>query len=181
MAHLTSGIPKSVAAMDKHPHWFGKFGLGTRFYQWVQLLRDLFDTRKAHLLSNPTITENAGTLTFDHVAYDYVIDGVVYTDALAANVSVIAGANTAAGEHKQVLLSVDTAGAITQTASAAAADAASVIPPDVPVGECPIATFVVLPGYTTGVSVFSTFITVVHGHTGYQTAVKPEPLPDVDM
>jgi len=176
------GIPKSVNAMNKHPYWFAKLQLGTRFYQWVQLLRNLFDIQKSGLLGNPAVVQNTGgggNTQMEHGAFDYMVDGAVYSKALTQDIAVAAGAATGAAEYKCILISVDDGGTLTQTVSDAHS-AAPVPIPDIPNGDCPVASVQIPPSFVPGTTAFTTSW-VTNGYSGRMTASKPETLPDTDI
>lgn len=176
------GIPKSVAVLNRWPYPFAKYQLGTRFYQWVQLLRNLFDKNLSGVLGNPTVIQNTGVggnTQMEHGAFDYIIDDQVYSVVTTDDIAVDASANTAAGEFKALLLSIDAAGALTQTASAAQSVAPAPAPA-VPSGDAPVAVVQIPVSFTTGVTVFLT-AWVSNGYPGRITVVKPAALSDTDI
>lgn len=177
------GIPKSVNAMNKHPYWFSKLQLGTRFYEWVALLRNLFDIQKSGLLGNPTVVQNTGgggtTQMEISAAFDFMVDGAVYSKAITQDIAVAVGAATGAGEYKCILISIDDGGTLTQTVSDAYS-AAPVPIPAIPNGDCPVASVQIPASFVPGTTVFNTSW-VTNGYSGRVTASKPAELPDTDM
>jgi len=175
--------PGSVKQMDTAPYPFGRFKLGSRFYNWVKLLRELFEIDSARLLGNPTVVQNTGgggnTQMEISAAFDYEIGGALYSKAITQDIAVAAGAATAAGEFKAVTVSIDDAGALTQTVSDALS-AAPVPPPAIPAGECPVCTIQIPASFNPGVTVFLT-AWVTNGYADRITAEKPTELPDINM
>jgi len=177
-----AGIPKSVAALNKWPYPFAKYLLGTRFYTWVSLLRDLYDDAKSRVLSNPALVQNTGVGTnvdMEHSAFDYEIDGAVYSKAAVEDIDVDAGAATSAGEYVAILVSIDDAGTVTQTVGTIVSAAPAPLP-DKPNGDCVMATVQIPPSFVPGTTTFLT-AWVTNGYAGRIQAAKPAVLPETDI
>lgn len=180
--------PKSVAVMNKHPYLFGKYRLGTVFFNMLCAIRNMYDIvterQRFQLLANPLLKQNtggAGNTRFEIAATVYAILGAVYTKALTQDVSVSSSANTTAGQYRAVTVSLNANGDIAQTVSAVAT-AQPVTPPAPPTTDCPIATIQIPASFTAGTTVFSN-AWVTNGWSAQQSfwAVKPVQLPDTDM
>lgn len=182
-------IPRSVAALNKWPYPNAKYQLGTRYHEWVTLLRNLFaiaqEAQAFSLLSNPAVVQNTGaggnTQMEISNAFDYSIAGVVYSKAATEDIAVSASANTGAAEYKAVTLSIDSAGTVTQTVSDASTST-PVTPPDVPADECAFATIQIPNSFTSGTTTFLT-AWVSNGWSAQQTltASNPATLPETDI
>jgi hypothetical protein len=184
-----AAVPKSVPFIDRAPYIFNRFNLGTRFQSWISMLRNMYTVTNEQtdfsLLSNPTVIQNTGgggNTQFEiSASTDYLIDGVAYTKGVTIDNAVPAGANTGAGEFKAITVSLNAAGTVTQTVSAAAA-AAPVTPPAVPANNCPICTIQIPASFTTGVTVFLT-AWVTNGWTSIAkiTETNVEVLPEINV
>lgn len=118
-----------------------------------QRVRDALTAMYNHslncLLGSPELAPGSDDTDFQVSAFHYKIGGVAYYKAAADDIAP-PGASTTSGQFRKVLLSIDTAGAITATAGAVAASQAAAVLPDTPDGDLPIAYLELPASFTSG-------------------------------
>lgn len=118
-----------------------------------QRVRDALTAMYNHglncLLGSPELAPGSDDTDFQVSAFHYKIGGVAYYKAAADDIAP-PGASTSAGEFRKVLLSINTAGAITATAGTIAASQALAELPDTPSGQLPIAYIELPASFTSG-------------------------------
>lgn len=90
-------------------------GLGSEYGNLTQWLTRMYDLSRNHLLSNPTLAIDTNFDVQNDAAYDYMLAGIVYTDAINGNCDTGTTATFPQGTWGIFKVSVDTSGALTAT------------------------------------------------------------------
>jgi hypothetical protein len=104
------------------------------------------------ILGSANLRQGATTTKYDLSAFDFEIDGYVYTKPITAAIVASASSATGASEYKAVTFSLSAALTVTQTVSAAAASA-PVYPPAPPSANAPFAVVQIPPSFVPGTTV----------------------------
>ncbi len=129
-AHIEDGIP----------------GLRSEKGNMAQWLTRMYDLSRNHLLGNPALVIDSNTDVKNGAAYDYVLAGIGYTDAINGSCDTGTAATFAANTWGIFKVSVDVSGALTATwATGYATEALAIAAlPDTPSGELCIGYVTVL-------------------------------------
>ena len=83
-------------------------------------------------------------------AFDYCINGIIYTKAITDNIAMTAAAVQNISTHCMYLVSIDSAGVVTTTKGVEAKTTEDIFLPSTPAGDCPLGAFkIVTDGSTT--------------------------------